>query len=421
MEQNRKHQQTFLGKDNNRELFNLKRREAYALKKQQLLQSLGIITQTPAPLENAQATRQGRRTPSAINANANDDESEDEEDAGNFKYSKTTRTLDLSHIKSLSLETCESCLKTLAEKTGVSTKGHMTSMRRLVKITNCNDILECINKHADKIIGELISGEKVNKSKQTITKYSINTLKVTFDSICYVIEKMRLPVPKAILQKFQTKSAEYGVKSGNQQAERQATERIPRFNTYHDKVIEVFGKNSEMDLITSLYEETHGARDNLSPVIISSMSQAKKDLGDNYILVRKKKNGKLIVTLRIIIDNFKTKNNYEGYDINLSNELSKRLRAYISKNKRKDGDYLFGKEKLSQDINNANNKLRQEHNFLKEAPGGVNLFRKMLASGEEFEKMTPEEQVKEADRFKHTVETHKKYLRLHIDDNTSEN
>jgi hypothetical protein len=415
MEQNILHQRTFLAKDENRVLFNAKRREAYALKKQQLLQSLGIATPEPTPAP----TQRGRRQ----QTQADDESSDDEEEVQSFKYNKVNRTLDLSKVKSLSLETCLACLDILEEKTGVSTKGHKTSMRRVVKITNCDDILECINKHSAKIIDEIIAGQKVNKSKGTVTTFAINTLKVTWDSICFVIERLLLPVPRAILQKFKDKSASYQAKSGAQQTERQKTERIPRFETYHDKILEVFGEDSEMDLITRLYEETHGARDNFGLVIISDMAMAKPDLGGNYILAKRQKKGKkiIILPLRVIIDNFKTKNDYEGYDLNLSNDLSKRLRAYITKNKRKDGDYLFGVEKLSPFINKSNTELRENHNFLKEAPGGVNLFRKMLASDVEFDKLSTDEQQEEAKRFKHTITTHKQYLRLHIDENTSEN
>jgi hypothetical protein len=420
MEQNRKHQQTYLNKDSNRELFNLKRRQAYALKKQQLLESLGIAS--PPPPVTTPAPTTGRRAAAPVVTN-DDDSSEDEEEVQSFKYSKSNRTLDLSQIKSLSLETCEACLKILAEKTGMSTKGHVGSMRRVVKITNCNDILECINKHSTKIIDEIVNGTKVNKSKQTTSNFSINTLKVTFDSICYIIERMLLPVSRAILQKFKNKSAEYGVRSEKQQAERQETERIPKFDDYAKKVEEVFGKNSDMDLITAIYKEIHGGRDDLGLRVVNSIDDAKPEWGDNYIVVRKVKKPKPIVSVRIIIDKFKTKNDYEGYNLIVNKALSKRIRDYIKKNKVEYGDYLFGVEKLSSFINSCNHILREQHNFLKDAAGGVNLFRKMLASGEEFENMTPAEQQKEALRFKHSIKTHRLYLRLHTpeEENNEEN
>jgi hypothetical protein len=415
MLQNREHQQTFINKDNNRALFNAKRREAYALKKQKLLETFGI-----APSPTIVPPAQQKKKPALVIEEDSEDEqseqSDDEEPAG-FKFNTHTNKIDMSHLKTLSPETAIAAFKYLSDKNLLNLntfKARRTAIRFIVKVTKCENLLDCFNKHLDKIIEQLKTGGKV--TSKGVAEYSRSSIIGALDTIGYMIDNFNINVSKANHSKIRDFRDEYKVHSNTERKEKQSQERVPKFQDYQNKIQEVFGVNSEMDLITQLYKETHGARDDFGLIIIGTPGEANNYEGDNFIIVPRQRTGNnhkfQKINCTVIIDNFKTKANYEGYNLMLSADLSRKLREYMIANKRDYGDYLFGKDKLSPVINKANNELREKHNFLKEAAGGVNLFRKMLASSEEFEKMTVADQIKEAKRFKHTREVHLQYLRL---------
>jgi hypothetical protein len=429
MEQNRLHQQTFLNKDSNRELFNAKRREAYALKKQQLLQSLGLapppppptIIQplaTPTPIQRGRPQRQKKTvaTPPPVQNNDNEDEqNEDEEEQQSFKFNKNTNTIDMSHLKVLSLETAEAAFKYLLDKQLLKSNTfttRRTALRLLVKITKCDNLLDCFNKHMDKIIKQVKEGKKV--TSKGVESYSNSSLINVFETIGYMIDNFKINVSKANHQKIKDIDDEVIIDRNKAQKEKQAAERVPTFQDYEAKVKEVFGENSEMDLITQLYGFTLGARDDFGLIIVGSEAEANDYKGDNFIIVPRENIYKVKkVNCTIIIDNFKTKESYEGYHLQLSADLSRKLRKYITENNRQYGDYLFGNNKLSQFINAANKTLREKHNFMQQCAGGVNAFRKILASRlQDYENMSSADQLKEARKFRHSKEVHLKYLRL---------
>ena len=429
LQQNREHQRTFLSKDSNRELFNAKRRENYAKKKQELLQSLGIVTPPLAtviqPLATAAPTQQRRPqrqkkavAPPVVNNDNEDEQSEDEEEEQSFKFNKHTNTIDMSHLKVLSLETAEAAFKFLLDKQLLKSNTfttRRTALRLLVKITKCNNLLDCFNKHMDKIIKQVKEGKKVT-SKGT-ENYSNSSLINVFETIGYMIDNFKINVSKANHQKIKDIDDEVIIDRNKAQKEKQATERVPTFQDYEAKVKQVFGEDSEMYLITQLYGFTVGARDDFGLIIVGSEAEANDYEGDNFIIVPRentRNNHKIKkVNCTIIIDNFKTKELYEGYHLTLSADLSRKIREYITENNRQYGDYLFGKDKLSQFICAANKTLREKHNFMQQCSGGVNAFRKILASRlQDYEKMSSAEQLKEARKFRHSKEVHLKYLRL---------
>jgi hypothetical protein len=419
LEQNRLRQKSFISKDGNRELHNLKRREAYALKKQKLLETLGLA---PSPTIVPPAQQQKKKNVLVIEEDNEDEQIEDKEEATqDFKFNKHTNKIDMSHLKKLSPETAIAAFKYLSDKNLLNLntfKARRTAIRFIVKVTKCENLLDCFNKHLDKIIEQLKTGGKV--TTKGVAEYSRSSIIGALDTIGYMIDNFNINVSKANHSKIRDFRDEYKVHSNTERKEKQSQERVPKFQDYENKIQEVFGVNSEMDLITQLYKETHGARDDFGLIIIGTAGEANNYEGDNFIIVpRQRTTNKTIqkINCTVIIDNFKTKANYEGYNLMLSGDLSRKLREYMIANKRDYGDYLFGKDKLSPVINKANSELREKHNFLKEASGGVNLFRKMLASNEEFEKMSVADQVKEAKRFKHTRDVHLQYLRLHILEN----
>jgi len=368
--QNREHQQAFL--DKNRDLVNARRRELYALKKG------SPVIQRAEPIEN-------------IISNV---------DIGEPKRVKITKRnpyagIDLSSHKSLSFTQVASALYKLIELEIAEKHSILLYIGRIKTIMDrlqCDDFLKCIN--TLDFIDNLESLKRLDGSP-----YSINSIRAFYEAIVYTISHLKLKISPKIKTILQDKKAIYKTDAIAYQEQKQATEHIPSFEEYENKVIETFGKDSMMHLITRLYYETEGARDNFGLVIVDNREQINPDSGENYIIVPS--SGELT----IVIDQFKTNKKYIGYDLKLSLELSNILRQYIKENGRSVGDYLFGKQKLSKTISQANKIM----GFT--GIGAVNLFRKMMASYIEYDKLPTREQQKIANRFKHSIELHKKYLR----------
>lgn len=369
--QNREHQQAFLEK--NRDAVNARRRELYALKK-------GTpVIQRSEPIENIISKT----------------------DIGEPKVVKITKRnpyagIDLSKKKSLSFNEVATALYKLvelkiAEKNTIVL--YIARIKYIMEKLQCDDLLKCIHDF-DRFINLLITLKKPDGEP-----YSINTIRAYIDAIIYVISHLKLKISAKTKNILQDKKAIYRTDSIKYHDEKQKTETIPSFEEYENKVIETFGRDSMMHLITRLYFETDGARDNFGLVIINNRKQINFDSDNNYIIVPN--SGELT----IVIDQFKTNKKYIGYDFKLSSDLSNKLRQYIKENNRLVGDFLFGRKKLSKIISNANKIM----GFT--GIGAVNLFRKMLASSVEYDKLSTEEQQDIANKFKHSIEMHKKYLR----------
>ena len=281
---------------------------------------------------------------------------------------------------------------------------YISRIRIVMERINCDDLIKCINNY-DKFEKDLESVKKPNGSS-----YSINTLRAYFDTVVYVIDHLHLKISTEASRRFHEIKAIYKTDSGKYHDDKQAREVIPKFQAYENKVIQTFGEDSEMHLITLLYKETEGARDNFGLIIVKNRDEVNYNKENNYIVVPPVQRGMEPENMTIVIEQFKTNKKYVGYDLELSPELSNKLRQYIKDKKRKYGSYLFGREKLSSVISNANKKMEYNKEG-EESIGAVNLFRKMLASAEEYNKLTTPEQQKIADRFKHSIEIHKKYLR----------
>jgi hypothetical protein len=421
---NREHQKNYLAK--NRVLFNERRREAYAKKKGRPIQrrtppTEAVLLENPAifdePILQVQEEPQLRRSSRTkkttvpiveIEEIPKNKRSKKKSNApteeGHIEQVKIIRKsdghkydgIDMSHLKTITYDQVMvgfNQLINLNFATESSIKNYRGHLKTAMEITKCNDLLYCL-KNFHKIV------KMMDESG-----YAKGSIKAYYQCLVYIIDHLNINITKELRDEYEDKFKASNVAYNAQRDEKQKTEKIPKFEDYEKKVLDTFGENSEMHLITLLYSETGGARDNFGLIIVKKRDDVDYTNNKNYLIVPTKTDEKLTV----IINEFKTKNSYNNYDLDLSPSLSNKLREFIKDNNIKYGKYLFGKKKLSQTISNANKSMG--YNVEGQSIGAVNLFRKMLASLGNFKALSYDEQVQIAKRFKHDHATHLKYLR----------
>jgi hypothetical protein len=137
-------------------------------------------------------------------------------------------------------------------------------------------------------------------------------------------------------------------------------------------------------------------RDDFGLIALNNTEDA-DDLDKNYIIINRKK------TARVIINEFKTSGKYEPVDKKLSPELSRLIMSYIDDKEIEVGDYLFGKEHLSDFVNKENLKMG--------IIGGFNLLRKMMT--EEHKHDSERDKDKLAREMKHSRRVHDEVYTSH--------
>ena len=294
--------------------------------------------------------------------------------------------IDFSKSKKITYDETMDALNKVIEVKG-SLKIYEQSLKRLMKLTDCNDdIIKCLKSHK-KIIDVIENSE-----------YADNTKKTLYQMILKIIDTLKLPITPANKLHYSKMFDEYKFVSSENTAKKQQEETVLSFNDYIDKVKETFGVNSKMFLLANLYKEIP-IRDDFILKIVPTIKAAETDSEEdvNYIVINKKGDTTLI------INNYKTDKKFANTKENLSKYVSRLIRDYREQENINYGDYLFGKSNLSQFLSNANKKMGIKG-------GGVNVIRQMKVSDLP-KNATPKQRVELANKMKHGVLTQQKYKR----------
>ena len=266
-------------------------------------------------------------------------------------------------------------------------------LKRLMKISDCNDdLIKCFRDH-DKIIDIIENLTKLNGEP-----YAINTKKNLYQMILYLIDNLHLPITTTIKHNYKDVFENYKIKSFDVNKEKVTQAPIYTFKQYLEKVKTEFGADSKMFVLSSLYFEVT-ARDDFILEIVSAIKEANDD-NTNYMVVTKKGD------LTLILNAYKTSNKYGQIKVKLSSALSKMIRRYMERENLTYGDYLFGDKNLSSFVSKNNKKLNIND--------GTNYYRHMSTT--DLLKTEPNENTRRelAERMGHSPITQLQYLRNNI-------
>ena len=262
------------------------------------------------------------------------------------KKSKLPKVIDLEKVFDL----LQGLRDTNVIKTDGTLKKYEEDTKRLMKLTKCDNLVECLKdpREISKIIDD--------------SSYAINTKKSLYQSIVFLIDNLSLPYNVKTFNDYKKHFEIYKGKSTKEGIEK-TFESLITFPEYLKLVKERWGENSKMYLLGRLYDQVT-MRDDFQLLIVSKMADVTDD--KNYIVVPK------TGQLKVIMNVFKTSNKYKIEPIKLDESLSQLLREFIKKNNLKQGDYLFGSKKLTSYISNNNQLIGVK--------GGTNLYRHMKAT-----------------------------------------
>jgi hypothetical protein len=225
--------------------------------------------------------------------------------------------------------------------------------------------------------------------------YSLNSKKNIVQFILYMADHTLLYLTSKSKEEYKTKFAVYKEDSIAQNMEK--VETAPEFPLHIalQKIINRFGGNSKIGLISRLYSE-FTPRDDFILKIVPNKKEA-KDKEINYIITEGDH-------YTIILNNYKTSDSNGAIIYPVSEELGKDLKEYMTDNELGAGDYLFGDKKLSKFISENLNKVG--------ISGGINTFRRMVISEMvDAEETTTEDRVKKAKLMGHSPLIQLRYLR----------
>lgn len=292
---------------------------------------------------------------------------------------------------------------------------------RVFQLTGCPNFKKCLTSYK-KMMENIINGKKpkkISKKKQKETEekqsepelYAINTIKQTIQTILYVGThymndfKTIFSDKKAkdIKQYFDTQYQKYKELSKIETEEKQQSTVYPTFVEYLDKVLEKYGENSKEYVVSYLYS-LFTVRDNFKKMtLIDNMKNNNKK--DNFLLITRTK-------IMFIINDFKTKNKYERLEYTVTDEkLKDLLKQWIEDpknvtNRKKNGNYLFGKTSLSPFVSKLNKSLGYTDH------SAINIYRHMRVSDVHQNKdITFEERKKLADSMAHSITVASAYIR----------
>lgn len=291
-----------------------------------------------------------------------------------------------SKHKKVSYDETINALSQVVEKKGSLTI-YKDSLKRLLKLTDCNDdILKCLKSH-----------KKILEAIET-SDYSTNTRKTIYQMILKIIDTLHLSISPKIKEQYVKSFNEYKYLSNENTKKKQEEETVIPFDEYIEKVKDTFGVNSKMFLLVNLYKEIP-IRDDFILKIVDSIQSIKTDTDEdvNYIVINKKNQA------TVIIKNHKTDGKYTETKEKLSNYLSRLIRDYREQENINYGDFLFGKSNLSKFLSDSNKKIGIKG-------GGVNVIRQMKVSDLP-QDATASERVDLANKMKHGILTQQRYKR----------
>jgi hypothetical protein len=182
--------------------------------------------------------------------------------------------------------------------------------------------------------------------------------------VLYIIDNLKLPIEEVIKGYYVN---QFEIMKLNCIDENMVTQDtiIISFTDYLKKIKERFGEESKEYLISLLYNEAT-LRDDFTLKIVSSIKDTKNN-DENFIILPSKEEN-----LTLIINHYKTREQYGVIKIRLSIGLSRMIRKYIQVENLSMNDYLFGNKNLSTFVQKMNKEI--------DVNGGINLYRKMKIS-----------------------------------------
>ena len=302
------------------------------------------------------------------------------------------KIVDFSKAKTINKEEVITALKSIADAPA-SLKTYKSGLETLIRITGCTDILECLKKPKDLV-------QKIKNAKQRNgNPYGVNSLKGLFQLVPFLITHLNLTalLPKKTIDIYKNEFDVSKLNSFDYTSDVIQNKQTYSFKIYNQKVLNEFGENSKMWLLTRFYEE-FTLRDNFGLIVVNKLPP--KPDKKNYLLVKPR-------GMQIFINDFKTKNKYKEFSETLSKSLENLTRQYIKDNNIQFGSYLFGTEKLTQFVSLSNKKMGIQ--------GGVSEFRHMKISeilGDP--NITNEEKLELANKMKHSPLIQLRYLRMNF-------
>jgi len=259
---------------------------------------------------------------------------------------------------------------------------YISGIRRIKKITGCDDLIECLKNPTELI-------KKIDESEE----YKINSKKSTLETIVNMIPILNIPLSMRVLQDYKNKRDIYTFQSKQQTDEKLKNAVFTPYPDYLKKLKEKIGTDSKMYLLARIFQVIP-QRDDFQLKIVKKLADT-ADKTMNYIVV----NG----TDNVIVqtNKYKTADNPTNYgndteDTVLNRDTSDLVRKYIKSNPSiytKAGGYLFGKSKLTAYVNKQNRSVGFD--------GGFSLMRKMITSVPK----TLEEAALLANKMKHSLST----------------
>jgi len=232
-----------------------------------------------------------------------------------------------------------------------------------MRLTDCGNLIDCLKDHK-RIINLIENGKQVRDPSKD---YSLNTKKGLFQTIVYLIDNLHITLNANTIKIYKDKFEQYKIKSSDLNEERinHSFNGVIPYKDYMNKIKNKFGLNSKEYFIAKLYNEftVRDAFQNL--IIVKNTTNLSND--NNYIIVNKNKS-------KIILNQYKTQAKYKKITHEVSAELDKFLKKYISNKNIDYGETLFGKSPLSKLIGNMNSSVDVE--------GSINTLRHMKVSEE---------------------------------------
>jgi hypothetical protein len=238
------------------------------------------------------------------------------------------------------------------------------------------------------------------------SKYSLSTIKGSYQSILVFINNSKMIVDTKVTAKYDKEHKIYCIKYEDQNTKKKTdnAENVIPFTEYYKRVLNAFGKDSKEYLIASLYNEIT-ARDDFGALIIKRISPFDNGV-DNFICINKTKTNCFIV-----MNTYKTSNLYGKIVRTFSSELCSLIVSYIERNHL--ADYLFPEEVesgLSKYVTDMNKKICIDQ--------GINYIRHAKVS-EFLQKpdLTPEMRLEFSTGMMHSESTQQKYRRGVLSEN----
>ena len=305
-------------------------------------------------------------------------------------------------FKKYTFEQAQQLLANRTTKKGGTTKVYLTALDR-IKVAagkGCKDLVECI-KNYKMLIGKITDKKRViptKNKKQTSQFYGKSTIIQDLQTILILIDDAPLDIPKDVKNKYALERELIMKDSSEDNAVRNATEKLMPYPEVVKKVVEKYGPTSKMGLVFRLYEIIP-ARDNFSELhVINNEDEATNDR-KNYVVINNTS------PVKFVINDFKTSGKYDKITETLPTDFSNEIKKYREDSKNKTKGFLFGKAKLS----GAISKVLQEVGAKQPGQSGsVDLIRRMLSSAPT---ATVRERGELAQKMKHTLQTHENRYR----------